>query len=69
MVGSTKGWSVVDDGGINWFGIGIDADAIVKAPNGEQIRLDSLRAKLQDEGMTWSEAQKAIIQLQKNLGI
>lgn len=69
MVGSTNGWSVVDDGGINWFGIGIDADAIVKAPNGEQIRLDSLRAKLQDEGMTWSEAQKAIIQLQENLGI
>lgn len=69
MVGSTNGWSVVDDGGINWFGIGIDADAIVKAPNGEQIRLDSLRAKLQDEGMSWSEAQKAIIQLQKNLGI
>lgn len=69
MASSSNGWSVVDDGGINWFGIGIDADAIVKAPNGETIRLDVLRDKLIDEGKSWSEAQNIIIKLQKNLNI
>ena len=69
MLDSTSGWSVIDDGGVNWFGIGIDADAIVKAPNGEQIRLDNLREKLKSEGMTTSEANNLIKSLMKNLGI
>ena len=69
MLGSTSGWSVVDDGGINWLGLGIDADAIVKAPNGEQIRLDELRSKLKAEGMSTSDANKLIKSLMKNLGI
>ena len=69
MVKSTAGWSVIDDGGINLFGIGIDANAIVEAPNGEKVRLDNLRKKLKSEGMSTSEANKFIKSLMKNLGI
>lgn len=68
MVGSTQGWSVEDDGGVNWFW-GVDNNARVKAPNGEIIRLDDLKKKLIAEGMSASEAKKAVKTLQKNLGI
>lgn len=67
MVKSTKGWTVLDDGGANW--LGIDRDAKVKSPNGEQLTLLQLRNKLTSEGMTTSEANKAIKVLQQNLGI
>ena len=67
MIGSSKGWTVVDDGGWNLWGI--DGDAKIKAPNGETIRLDQLRDKLKSEGMTHAEATNAIKKLQQNLGI
>lgn len=67
MVGSSKGWEVIDDGGVNLFGI--DKDAIVKAPNGEQMTLKQLREKLKSEEMSQSEANKAIKALQQNLNI
>ena len=67
MIGSTKGWSAVSKGGGNL--LGIDANAIVKAPNGETIRLDQLRDKLKAEGMSQSEATNYIKKLQQNLGI
>lgn len=67
MIGSTKGWSAVSKGGGNL--LGIDANAIVKAPNGETIRLDQLRDKLKAEGMSHSEATNYIKKLQQNLGI
>ena len=67
MIGSSKGWTVVDKGGGNLWGI--DADAIVTAPNGENIRLDQLRKELQSEDMTHAEATEAIKKLQQNLGI
>lgn len=67
MIGSSKGWTVVDKGGANLWGI--DANAVIKAPNGETIRLDQLRDKLKSEGMTHSEATNAIKKLQQNLGI
>lgn len=67
MVKSTSGWSVVNNGGANLFGV--DNNAIVKAPNGEQIRLDNLVDYLVDEGMKRSEAKSYVKQLQKNLGI
>lgn len=67
MVGSTSGWTVVDDGGVNWLW-GVDNNAIVKAPNGEQIRLDNLVDKLVAEGMEKSKAKEAVKNLQKNLG-
>ena len=69
MVNSTNGWSVVSDGGVNFLGIGVDADAIVQAPNGEKISLSNLRKKLQAEGMGYWEATKVIRALQKNLDI
>ena len=68
MVKSTNGWSVVDDGGINWFW-GVDNNAIIKAPNGEQIRLDNLVDKLVSEGMSKSDAKSFVKKLQKNLNI
>lgn len=67
MVGSTKGWTVVDNGGGNLFGI--DSDAKVKAPNGEVISLKNLKSKLMEEGMSSSEARNVIKKLQQNLGI
>lgn len=67
MVSSTAGWSVVDNGGINWLG-GIDNNAIVKAPNGEQLSLKNLVNKLVAEGMGKSEAKKLVKELQDNLG-
>ena len=66
MVRSTKGWSVVDDGGANIFGI--DRNAIVKAPNGEQYSLKNLMYQLVDLGMSKSEARKLVKTLQDNLG-
>ena len=68
MVKSTNGWTVVDNGGANWWW-GVDGDAIVKAPNGEQIRLDSLVDILVDEGMDKSDAKSYVKKLQKNLGV
>ena len=68
MAGSSKGWSVVDDGGTNWWW-GVDGNAIVKSPNGEQIRLDNLVDKLVGEGMSKSDAKDLVKKLQKNLGI
>lgn len=66
MVKSTEGWSVVDDGGANIFGI--DRNAIVKAPNGEQYSLKNLMNQLVDLGMSKSEARKLVKALQDNLG-
>lgn len=68
MVGSTKGWTVKNDGGTNWFW-GIDNNAIVESPNGELIRLDNLLDKLVAEGMDKKAAKDAIKKLQKNLDI
>ena len=68
MAKSTNGWEVVNDGGTNWFW-GVDNNAIVKAPNGEKIRLDNLVDKLVSEGMSKSDAKAAVKKLQKNLGI
>ena len=68
MVKSTKGWSVVDDGGSNLWGI--DQDAIVTAPNGEQLTLKQLKNILVDEeDMSSSDATSYIKKLQQNLGI
>lgn len=68
MIKSNSGWEVINDGGVNWFW-GIDNNAIVKSPNGEQIRLDNLLKKLKEEGMSDSKAKEAIKTLQKNLDI
>ena len=67
MVGSTSGWTVVDTGGGNMFGI--DSNAKVKSPNGETMTLANLKEKLMAEGMSSSQARNAIKALQQNLGI
>ena len=68
MAKSTQEWKVLDDGGGNLFGI--DKDARVEAPNGEQMTLKQLRNRLvNDEKMSTSEANKLIKKLQQNLGI
>ena len=68
MVKSTSGWSVVNNGGFNWFW-GVDNNAIVKAPNGQQIRLDNLVEYLVSEGMPKKDAKYHVTQLQKKLGV
>ena len=67
MVNSTSGWTVIDDGGANLWGI--DSNAKVKTPNGETITLKNLKSKLMAEGMSSSKARDAIKKLQQNLGI
>ena len=68
MAKSAKGWNVVDDGGGNLFGI--DRNAIVEAPNGEQMTLAQLRKILvDDERKTTREANEIIKELEKRLGI
>jgi hypothetical protein len=67
MLGSTNGWEVLDDGGVNLWGI--DKNAKVKAPNGEVMTLGNLRDKLKQEGMTHTEATNAIKNLQQNTDI
>lgn len=68
MVKSTGGWTVKDNGGANWFW-GVDNNAILEAPNGQQIRLDNLVDKLVSEGMPKKDAKYYVKQLQKNLGV
>lgn len=68
MVKSTNGWSVVDNGGVNWLW-GVDNNARVKAPNGEIVRLDNLVDYLVNEGMQKSDAKSYVKKLQKNLGV
>lgn len=65
MASTTKGWTVVNNGGMNL--LGIDANAVVIAPNGEQMTLAQLRTKLKSEGKTQKEANKLIKNLQQNL--
>jgi hypothetical protein len=67
MIGSTQGWEVVDDGG--WNLTGVDKNAMVKAPNGEMVRLDELQDILISEGMTKKDAKHAVKTLQQKLGI
>ena len=68
MAKNTNGWKVVKNGGINWWG-GVDNNAIVEAPNGEQIRLDRLVDVLESEGMKRNEAKALVQKLQGNLDI
>ena len=68
LIGSTSGWSVVNDGGTNWLW-GVDGNAVVVAPNGEQLTLDELVDALVEEGMSKSEAKDKVKNLQKELGI
>ena len=50
-------WTVTDDGGINLFGIGIDADARVKDQYNNEYSLDELRTMLMKQNdMTKKEA-------------
>ena len=67
MVGSTNGWEVIDNGGGNL--LGIDANAIVKAPNGQKMTLAQLKQTLIKEGMKAGKAADAIKALQQALGI
>lgn len=67
---TSRSWSVEDDGGINWFGIGIDADAKVKDEHGRIYTLKELRKELQHYNkMSYDEATDWIVALQKRLGI
>lgn len=67
MTETAKGWTVKDNGGMNF--VGIDENAKVQTPNGEIITLKNLKEKLMAEGMSSSEARNAIKKLQQNLGI
>ena len=67
VIGNSKGWSMEDDGGANLFGI--DENAKVKAPDGTIWSLDKLKEQLIKEGMSKSDAKKAIKKLQQDLGI
>lgn len=61
-------WEMVDNGGINWFGIGIDADAKVRDETGKVYTLAELRKEL-TKTMSTKEANAWIKKLMKELGI
>ena len=62
MAQNMKGWTVLDDGGVNWFG-GIDYNMIVESPTGEQMSLSQLVDKLKEEGMSKNEAKQIVYNL------
>ena len=64
---SNRSWTLVDDGGINWFW-GIDNNATVKDQYGNTYRLDKLKTALIEAGMSKSEAENYVKSLQKSLG-
>lgn len=63
-----RSWEMVDDGGINFLGIGIDADARVKDENGNEYSLAELRKELK-KTMNNKQANAWIKDLEKQLGI
>lgn len=63
-----RSWEMIDDGGINWFGIGIDADAKVRDQFGNTYTLAELRKELK-KTMSSSDANAYIKNLEKKLGI
>lgn len=60
-------WSGVSDGGWNNIFSGIDSNAYVKSGN-EKISLGELYDKLQEQGLSKSQAKKYVIDLQKKFG-
>lgn len=69
QVGITeRDWTMTNDGGWNWFGAGIDADAKVKDQYGNEYSLADLRKELK-KTMTTKEANDWIKKLEKQLGI
>lgn len=68
MLTDMSKWRAVDKGG-SWVGA-FNNDAVVKAPNGENLSIDQLYEILTtQEGMSDDEAEEFIVQLQKHLGI
>ena len=63
-----RSWEMVDDGGINWFGIGIDSNAKVRDQFGNTYTLAELRKELK-KTMSTSKANEYIKNLEKKLGI
>lgn len=63
-----RSWEMIDDGGINWFGIGIDADAKVRDQFNNEYTLAELRKEL-TKTMSYSDANAYIKNLEKKLGI
>ena len=63
-----RSWEVVKDGGRNWFGIGINANAEVRDEFGNEYSLAELRKELM-KTMTREEANKEIKKIEKKLGI
>ena len=63
-----RAWEVVDDGGWNWFGMGIDADAKVRDEYGNEYSLGELRKELK-KTMSTKEANKIIKEIEDELGI
>jgi hypothetical protein len=61
-------WEMVDNGGINWFGVGIDANAKVRDETGKVYTLAELRKELK-KTMSTKEANAWIKNLEKKLGI
>ena len=60
-------WELVDDGGINWFGVGIDSNAKV-SDGTKTYTLSELKKELK-KTMSSKEATDWIKKLEKKLGI
>lgn len=68
MLDNMLGWLVLNKGG-SYVGA-FNNDAVVKAPNGQNLTIDQLYEILTtQEGLTDEQAEERIINLQKHLGI
>ena len=61
-------YSVIDDGGNNYFW-GVDGDAIIMDASGAKYSGNELVNKLVEQGYSKKEAKEIVKRIQKNLGV
>lgn len=68
MLNNMNKWGYTYDGGTNWLW-GIDENAVVKTPTGEEIEAKVLKNRLIENGMSKNAADDAVKKLLEHLGI
>ena len=63
MVKNPGGWTLIDDGGTNFFG-GLNRNMRIKSPNGQVFTVAQLYRLLKKNGMDAKEAKDHLVKLQ-----
>ena len=66
MVKNPGGWTLIDDGGTNFFG-GLNRNMRIKSPNGQEFTVAQLYRLLKKNGMDEQEAKDHLVKLQNYL--